>query len=40
VASLVVSSSPSMSRWLAIKIGSEEERFRAERELRRLGRKK
>ncbi len=40
VASLIVSSSPGLSRWLAIKIGSDEERGRAQRELRRQGRRK
>ena len=39
VASLITSSSPRISRWVAIKIGSEEERIRAIREQRRIDRK-
>ncbi|MEC9075571.1 MAG: WD40 repeat domain-containing protein [Candidatus Thermoplasmatota archaeon] len=39
VASLITSSSPRISRWVAIKIGSEEERSRAIREQRRIDRK-
>ncbi len=40
VISMIVSSSPNLSRWLSIKIGSEEERKRAQKELRRKTRKK
>ncbi|HIG33589.1 MAG TPA: WD40 repeat domain-containing protein [Candidatus Poseidoniales archaeon] len=40
IASLLTSTSPRLSRWLAIKIGSEEERKSAIKEERRLSRKK
>ena len=40
IASLVTSSSPSLSRWVTKRIGSEEERKSAIREERRLSRKK
>ena len=40
IVSLLTSTSPKLSRWLAIKIGSEEERKGAIREERRLSRKK
>jgi len=40
IASLLTSASPRLSRWLAIKIGSEEERKSAIKEERRLSRKK
>lgn len=40
IASLLTSASPRLSRWLAIKIGSEEERKSAINEERRLSRKK
>ena len=40
VVSLLTSSSPRVSRWVAMKIGSEEERVRAIREQRRIDRKK
>jgi len=40
VISMIASSSTNLSRWVSIKIGSEEERKRAERELRRKNRKK
>jgi hypothetical protein len=40
IASLLTSASPRLSRWLAIKIGSEEERKSAIKEERRISRKK
>ena len=40
IASLLTSSSPSLSRWVTKRIGSEEERKSAIREERRLSRKK
>ena len=40
IISMIVSSSPNLRRWLTIKIGSEEEKVRAERELRRKTRKR
>jgi len=40
IISMIVSSSPNIRRWLTIKIGSEEEKVRAERELRRKTRKR
>jgi hypothetical protein len=40
IVSLLTSSSPRLSRWMAIKIGSEEERKSAMREERRRLRKK
>ena len=40
VLSLITSSSETLSRWMAIAIGSEEERKRSKREGRRKGRRK
>ena len=40
ISSLIVSSSPGLSRWVSMKIGSDEERERAIKESRRRSRKK
>ncbi|MDP6985733.1 MAG: hypothetical protein QGH38_00745 [Candidatus Thalassarchaeaceae archaeon] len=40
VLSLITSSSQTLSRWMALAIGSEDERRRAKREGRRKGRRK